>query len=69
MRAASLPTTPHAMLSRATAGIRGQTLMVNLPGSPNGAVENLQVILPVLPHAVQLLSEDPDAEAGHVAAI
>jgi molybdopterin adenylyltransferase len=65
MRAASLQTTPHAMLSRATAGIRGKTLVVNLPGSPKGALENLQVILPVLPHAVQLLSEDPRAEAGH----
>jgi len=53
------------MLSRATAGIRRRTLIVNLPGSPKGAVENLEVLLPVLPHAVQLLSEDPQAEAGH----
>jgi molybdopterin adenylyltransferase len=65
MRAASLQATPHAMLSRATAGIRGKTLLVNLPGSPKGALENLQIILPVLPHAVQLLSEDPQAESGH----
>jgi molybdenum cofactor synthesis domain-containing protein len=65
MRAASLLVTPHAMLSRAMAGIRQHTLIVNLPGSPKGAVENLQVILPVLPHAVQLLREDPQAEAGH----
>jgi molybdopterin adenylyltransferase len=65
MRAASLQITPHAMLSRATAGIRGRTLVVNLPGSPKGALENLQIILPVLPHAVQLLSEDPQAESGH----
>jgi len=65
MRAASLQVTPHAMLSRATAGIRRRTLIVNLPGSPRGAVENLQVILPVLTHAVALLSEDPGAEAGH----
>jgi molybdenum cofactor synthesis domain-containing protein len=65
MRQASLRVTPHAMLSRATAGIRQRTLIVNLPGSPRGAVENLQVILPVLPHAVQLLSEDPQAEQGH----
>jgi molybdenum cofactor synthesis domain-containing protein len=65
MRAASLHQTPHAMLSRAVAGIRQRTLIVNLPGSPKGAVENLQVILPVLPHAVQLLQEDPSAEAGH----
>jgi molybdenum cofactor synthesis domain-containing protein len=65
MRSASLAVTPHAMLSRAVAGIRKRTLIVNLPGSPKGAVENLQVILPVLPHAVQLLQESPHAEAGH----
>jgi molybdopterin adenylyltransferase len=65
MRAASLKATPHAMLSRATAGTRGQTLIINLPGSPKGALENLQVVLTVLPHAVQLLTEDPGAEAGH----
>jgi molybdopterin adenylyltransferase len=65
MRLASLQITPHAMLSRAAAGIRKKTLIVNLPGSPRGAVENLQVILPVLPHAVQLLQEDPQAESGH----
>ncbi len=65
MRAASLRVTPHAMLSRATAGIRGQTLIVNLPGSPKAAVENLQVVLPVLSHAVQLLRSDPQAERGH----
>jgi molybdenum cofactor synthesis domain-containing protein len=65
MRAASLAKTPHAMLSRAIAGIRGQTLIVNLPGSPKGAVENLQTILSVLAHAVQLLSEDPASESSH----
>lgn len=65
MRQASLLKTPHAMLSRATAGIRRRTLIVNLPGSPKAAVENLQVILPVLPHAIQLLQEDAGAEAGH----
>jgi len=65
MRAASLHITPHAMLSRAAAGIRARTLIVNLPGSPKGAVENLEVLLPVIPHAVQLLREDPSAEAGH----
>ena len=66
MRAASLQATPHAMLSRAVAGIRGRTLVINLPGSLKGAVENLQVVLPVLPHAVQLLRDEPDAEAGHL---
>jgi len=65
MRAASLKITPHAMLSRAKAGIRGSTLIINLPGSPRGAIENLNVVLPVLEHAVELLSDDPDAEAGH----
>lgn len=65
MRSASLLITPHAMLSRAVAGIRKSTLIVNLPGSPKGAVENLAVIKPVLPHAVQLLQNDPDAEASH----
>ena len=65
MRAESLKKTPHAMLSRAVAGIRGRTLIVNLPGSPKGAVENLQTILPVLPHAIQLLTDDPGSEASH----
>jgi molybdenum cofactor synthesis domain-containing protein len=65
MRAESLKKTPHAMLSRAVAGIRGRTLIVNLPGSPKGAVENLQTILSVLPHAVQLLTDDPDSERSH----
>jgi molybdenum cofactor synthesis domain-containing protein len=65
MRAESLKKTPHAMLSRAVAGIRGRTLIVNLPGSPKGALENLQTILPVIPHAVQLLIDDPNSEASH----
>jgi molybdenum cofactor synthesis domain-containing protein len=65
MRAASLQITPHAMLSRATAGIRAGTLIINLPGSPKAAKENFQVVRIVLEHAVQLLREDPDAEVGH----
>lgn len=65
MRSDSLKKTAHAMLSRAVAGIRGRTLIINLPGSPKGAVENLQTVLPVLPHAVQLLSDDPASEASH----
>ncbi len=65
MRAASLNLTSHAMMSRARAGIRGRTLIVNLPGSPRGAIENLNVVLPVFEHAVALLSDDPGAEAGH----
>jgi molybdenum cofactor synthesis domain-containing protein len=67
MRAAGLLKTPHAMLSRATAGIRGRTLIVNLPGNPRAALENLQVIQPALPHAVQLLTGSPQAESGHSA--
>jgi molybdopterin adenylyltransferase len=62
MRAASLKVTPHAMLSRAVSGICKKTLIINLPGSPKGAMENLQVVLPALEHAVQLLREE---DAGH----
>lgn len=65
MRSASLKITPHAMLSRSVAGIRGKTLIVNLPGSPKGAVENLEVVIPVLGHAIQLLQDSSKAEAGH----
>lgn len=65
MRAASLKITPHAMLSRIVTGIRRRTLIINLPGSPKGAVENLQVVIPVIPHAIQLLREDPASEATH----
>lgn len=65
MRAASAARSKHAMLSRAIAGLRGRVLIVNLPGSPKAAVENLQVVLPTLEHAVQLLHDDPEAEAGH----
>lgn len=61
MRAASLRATPHAMLSRAVAGIRGRTLIINLPGSPKAVRQNLAVILPALPHALALLrGETPD---------
>src|SRR5512140_1841736 len=63
MRLASAAKSRHAMLSRAISGIRGVVLIINLPGSPRGAVENLQTLVPVLEHAVQLLREDPDAEA------
>ena len=65
MRAASLRVTPHAMLSRAVAGIRGRTLIVNLPGSPKAVRENLETILPALPHAIALLQEDPSHTADH----
>lgn len=64
MRASSLLKTPHAMLSRAVCGIRGSTLIVNLPGSPRGARENLEVILPALPHGLSKLRGDPSECAG-----
>lgn len=59
MRADSLVKTPHAMLSRALVGVRKQSLIVNLPGSPKGASENFSVLLPVLPHALAKLKGDP----------
>ena len=65
MRFESLKATPHAMLSRALAGIRGNVLIINLPGSQKAALENFQVVLPVLPHAVELLHNDPDSERHH----
>ena len=65
MRADSLSKTPHAMLSRAVCGLRGLTLIINLPGSPKAVRENLDVIAPALPHAIDLLRDAPDTEAGH----
>ncbi len=56
MRYASLQVTPRAMLSRAQAGIRGGTLIVNLPGSPKAARENLQAVLPALAHGLEMIS-------------
>ena len=68
MRRAGADKTPHASLSRAVAGIRGSTLIVNLPGSPRAAVESLEAVLPALEHAVRLLRDEPGAEAEHGAA-
>jgi molybdenum cofactor synthesis domain-containing protein len=63
MRAAGLAKTPYAMLSRGVAAIRGATLIINLPGSPKGARENLEAVLPALPHALEKLKGDP-SECG-----
>ncbi len=59
MRMASMQKTPHAMLSRALAGVRRKSLIVNLPGSPKGARENLEVVLPALEHALLKIKGDP----------
>jgi molybdenum cofactor synthesis domain-containing protein len=69
MRAASAEKTPHAWLSRAVAGVRRETLIVNLPGSLRGATENLRALLPVLPHAVKMLRNDaahPESDRGRL---
>lgn len=58
IRAASLSIVKTAMLSRAIAGVRHRTLIVNLPGSPKAVAESLDVVLPVLPHAMELLTHD-----------
>jgi len=65
MRAEGLKTTPHAMLSRAIAGIRGSTLIVNLPGSPRAVQEGLEVILPALPHGIEILKGIHGADRRH----
>jgi len=58
-RVATSARSPLAALSRAVAGVRGRTLIVNLPGSPKGVREWMDVLLPILPHAVELLQERP----------
>jgi molybdopterin adenylyltransferase len=65
MRFEGRKVTPHAILSRAITGIRGNVLIINLPGNPKAAVENLQVLLPVLAHAMELLKEEPNADKHH----
>lgn len=56
MRAKSMEITPKAMLSRGIAGIRGTSLIINLPGSPKGAAENLRFVLPAIPHGIEILT-------------
>mgnify|MGYP001590204496 CR=1 FL=1 len=63
MRRESTATTPHAMISRAVVGIRGNSLIVNLPGSPKAARENLTVLLPALKHAIEKIRGD-DSECA-----
>ena len=60
MRMESLKKTAHAIISRAVAGIRKQTLIINLPGSPKGATENLSFVWPAIPHAVAKIQGDPE---------
>ena len=60
MRRAGAAHTPLAILSRGVAGVRGRTLVLNLPGSVKGATESLDAVLPVLPHALQLLRGDTE---------
>jgi molybdopterin adenylyltransferase len=55
MRSESMKITPHGMLSRAVAGVRNQTLIINLPGSPKAVRETLSVVLPAIPHAIEIM--------------
>ena len=64
MRARGLRATPMAVLSRAVAGTRGEVLIVNLPGSPKGAVESLDAIVEVVPHVLDLLRGQTDHAAA-----
>jgi len=64
LRAGSLAKTPHGMLSRGVAGAIGAALVVNLPGSPRAVRESLEVLLPAVPHAVELLGGE-SGERGH----
>jgi len=62
MRRAGLESTPMAALTRGIAGVRGQTLVINVPGSPKGAMQSLEAVMPVLEHALALLRGDTKHE-------
>ena len=64
MRSSGLRSTPYAVLSRAIAGTRGRVLIVNLPGSPKGAVESLDAIVELVPHVLELLSGQTEHSTG-----
>ena len=65
MRSTGLAKTPHAMLSRAIAGIRGRTLIVNLPGSPKGVRDGLDTLEKALPHGIEILKGIPESYDRH----
>ncbi len=64
MRAESLKKTPHAMISRAVCGTRGQSLIINLPGSPRAVRENLAVLMPALVHTIKKIKGSPEECGG-----
>lgn len=65
IRQRSMAITPHAILSRGISGIRKSSLIINLPGNPKAACESIEFIMDALPHAIELISNDPDAEKNH----
>jgi molybdenum cofactor synthesis domain-containing protein len=65
MRAGSRKINPHSMLSRGISGIRKSTLIINLPGNPNAALENIMIVKDVIPHAIGLLKNLPTTENEH----
>ena len=72
MRSEGLKKTKNAMLSRGAAGVRGNTLIINLPGSPKGAIENLEAVWPAVPHTLAKIQGDPsdcaapEADSRHI---
>jgi molybdopterin adenylyltransferase len=65
MRLKSLDASPYSMLSRGIAGINNRTIIINLPGNPKAALENVSYVYDLLPHAISLLIEDPESEKQH----